>query len=203
MMSETYTSITDALTDLHGKMSKDGHILWPEDFIHAYQFNKTGQELLNKKAATESTKHMLWNDAYMQVNMMNTFDALFWIKSFEHLGAVFGVPISWMAALQLVASASTPTSGKWGLKPLPTFIDEEGYCNESLWAAHLDGVEAGRITNDVFPFARNPNAESFTDDALAKATEKAESMDMSVDDYLAELSDDSLDMMNPTRGDDE
>ena len=202
-MNETYTSITDALTDLHGKMSKMGHILWPNNFSEAYQFNKTGEELLNKKTATESTKHMLWNDAYLQVNMMNTFDALFWIKSFDYLADKFSVPISWMAALRLVASASTPTSGKWGLKPLPSFVDEEGYCNESLWAAHLDGVEAGRITNDMFPFARNPNAVSFTDGALSAATEKAESMDMSVDDYLAEIGDDSLDMMNPIRGDDE
>ena len=92
---------------------------------------------------------------------------------------------------------------KWGLKPLPDFINSEGYCYDSLWASHLDGVKHGLITNDEFPFQRDPESVAISEAALALATTHASNMDMSVDDFLAQVSDDSLDMTLPTRGDDE
>ena len=39
--------------------------------------------------------------------------------------------------------------------------------------------------------------------ALGEATKKAESLDMDVDDFLASIDDDTMDMTLPTRGDDE
>ena len=57
--------------------------------------------------------------------MIDTFDALFWIKSFEHLADKFSVPMSWVAALRLYAHADAiwVTSGE--SNPLPSFVDEE------------------------------------------------------------------------------
>jgi len=196
-----YESITDALTAFHNELSKV-NLEWPTAFSTAYRFNREAQELLTKKANTDAPSHGLWNDAYMHVNMIDTFDALFWIKSFEYIAEKFSVPMSWLAAMRLFAHPDM-MGDKWGVKVLPTFVDKEGYCNESLWAAHLDGVKAGLITIEDFPFLRRPEAVEFSEIALAEATKKAKSLDMDVDDFLATISDDTLDMTLPARGDDE
>jgi len=198
---DKHESITDALTAFHKDMSKV-NLNWPTAFSTAYRFNRSAQELLTKKANTDAPSHGLWNDAFMQVNMIDTFDALFWIKSFEYIADRFDVPMSWLAAMRLFAHPDA-MGDKWGVKDLPAFVDEEGYCNESLWAAHLDGVKAGLISNEDFPFMRRPEAVEFSEMALETATKKAKEMDMDVGDFLATIGDESLDMTLPTRGDDE
>lgn len=197
----SYAFVTDGLVDLHSKLSK-ATLVWPADFSTAYSFNREAQELLSRRAMTDTPTHGLWSDAYMQVSMIDTFDALFWIKSFEYIADKFSVPMSWVAALRLYAHADA-MGDKWGVKPLPSFIDEDGYCHESVWAAHLDGLSAGLVTTEDFPFMRDPKAIEFSEEALKSAMKKAESMDMDVNDFLASIDDDTYDMVLPTRGDDE
>lgn len=198
----SYAFVTDGLVDLHSKMSK-ATLDWPADFSTAYSFNSEAKGLLSRRAMADTPSHTLWSDAYMKTSIVDTFDALFWIKSFEYIADKFSVPMSWVAALRLYAHADATLGDKWGVKPLPSFVDEEGYCHESLWAAHLDGLSAGLVTTEEFPFVRDPKAIEFSEEALKNATKQAESMDMDVDDYLASIDDETLDMMLPTRGDDE
>ena len=198
----SYSYITDGLTDLHSKLSK-ATLDWPADFSTAYSFNSEARELLSRRAKVDTPVHALWSDAYMKTSIVDTFDALFWIKSFEYIADKFSVPMSWVAALRLYAHADATLGDKWGVKALPSFVDEEGYCHESVWAAHLDGVKAGLITIEDFLLVRDPKAVEFSEEALKNATKQAESMDMDVDDFLASIDDDTLDMMLPTRGDDE
>jgi len=196
-----HNTVTESLTALHEAMMNET-LEWPKMFSDSYRFNRSAQELLTKRANTDAPKHGLWNEAYMHVSMIDSFDALFWIMSFEYLANKFSVPMSWVAALRLYAHPDA-MGDKWGVKALPSFVDDEGYCQESLWAAHLDGVKAGLITIEDFPFMRRPEAVEFSDLALDMATQKAESLDMDVDDFLASIDDDTLDMTLPTRGDDE
>ena len=198
----SFTFVTDGLVDLHSKMSK-ATLGWPADYSCAYAFNREAQVLLSRRAMADTPTHALWSDAYMQTSIVDTFDALFWIKSFEYLGDKFGVPMSWVAALRLYAHADATLGDKWGVKPLPSFVDEEGYCHESIWAAHIDGLKAGLVTTEDFPFVRDPKAVEFSEEALKNATEQAENMDMDVDDFLANIDDETLDMTLPIRGDDE
>ena len=102
--------------------------------------------------------------------MNSTFSALFWIMSFEHLAQLHNVPMSWIAALRFTVQSSYVTEEKWGLKPLPTFINKDGHCYDSLWASHLDGVEQGLIINEEFPHMRDPEEVAISDAALAKET---------------------------------
>ena len=196
-----YNTVTESLTALHEAMMSET-LEWPKMFSDSQGFNRSAQELLTKRANSDAPKHGLWNEAYMHVSMIDSFDALFWIMSFEYLANKFSVPMSWVAALRLYAHPDA-MGDKWGVKALPSFVDEDGYCQESLWAAHLDGVKAGLITIEDFPFMRRPEAVEFSDLALDMATQKAESLDMDVDDFLASIDDDTLDMTLPTRGDDE
>ena len=196
-----HMSVMDGLQDLHERMSADV-LQWPEAFSTAYAFNKEASTLLTKKANADAPVHSLWNDAYMSVSMMDNFTALFWMKTFHHLGDVYDVPMSWVAALKMFAHPDA-IGDKWGLKPIPSFIDSEGYCYESLWAAHTDGLTVGLIEIEDFVYERKPEAVAFSKMALEAATHHAELQDMEVEDFLDSIMDDTLDMTLPIRGDDE
>lgn len=204
-MNHAFQSVVDALTELHELMTNDvvSWQTWTDEFTTAYQFNKGAAGLLEERMTADSPYHSLWMDGYTAVHGSSSFDAGFWIMSFKHLAKIFDVPMSWMAALRFTAIAD-PTSGyRWGLKGLPSFVDEEGYCNESLWASHRDGVAAGLIENTEFPFLRKPDAVAISDMAMKTATEAAKSLDLSLSQYLEHLTDTSMDMTLPARGDDE
>ncbi len=200
-----YQSVVEGLTELHRSMTNDvgSWQEWTEEFTTAYQFNKGAVGLLEQKMTADSPYHALWMDGYTAVHGNPSFDAGFWIMSFKHLAGIFGVPISWMAALRFTAVADPASGYRWGLKELPSFVDDDGYCNESLWASHRDGVEAGLIENNDFPFLRKPDAVELSDMAMKSATMAAESLDLSLSQYLEHLMDTTLDMTLPTRGDDE
>jgi len=200
-----YASVVDGLTKLHEVMTNDvgSWQTWADEFTIAYQFNKGAAGLLEEKMTTDSPYHSLWMDGYTAVHGNSSFDAGFWIMSFKHLASIFDVPISWMAALRFTAFADPASGYRWGLKELPSFVDEDGYCNESLWASHRDGVAAGLIENTDFPFQRKPDAVALSEMAMNTATEVAESLDLSLSQYLEHLTDTSMDMTLPTRGDDE
>ncbi len=200
-----YQSVVEGLTELHRSMTNDvgSWQEWTEEFTTAYQFNKGAVGLLEQKMTADSPYHALWMDGYTAVHGNPSFDAGFWIMSFKHLAGIFGVPISWMAALRFTAVADPASGYRWGLKELPSFVDDDGYCNESLWASHRDGVEAGLIENNDFPFLRKPDAVELSDMAMKSATMAAESLDLSLSQYLEHLTDTTLDMTLPTRGDDE
>ena len=196
-----HISVMEELQDLHKRMSADV-LQWPKAFSIAYHFNKDATDLLGKSANANAPQHSLWNVAYMSVKLMDNFGALFWIKTFEHLASIYDVPMSWVAALRLYAHPDA-IGDKWGVKKLPSFIDADGYCEESLWAAHLDGLKMGLIEIEDFVYERSPEAIQFSKMALEAATDFATSQDMEVGDFLATFTDDSLDMTQPTRGDDE
>ena len=200
-----YQSVVEGLTELHRSMTNDvgSWQEWTEEFTTAYQFNKGALGLLEQQMTAHSPYLALWMDGYRAVHANPSFDAGFWIMSFKHLAGIFGVPISWMAALRFTAVADPASGYRWGLKELPSFVDDDGYCNESLWASHRDGVEAGLIENNDFPFLRKPDAVELSDMAMKSATMAAESLDLSLSQYLEHLTDTTLDMTLPTRGDDE
>jgi len=200
-----HPSVVDGLTELHRLMTNNvgSWQTWTDEFTTAYQFNKGAAGLLVQKMTADSPYHSLWIDGYTAVHGNSSFDAGFWIMSFKHLAEIFDVPMSWMAALRFTAVADPASGYRWGLKELPSFVDEEGYCNESLWASHRDGVAAGLIEDNEFPFLRQPDAVVISDMAMKTATEAAKSLDLSLSQYLEHLTDTSMDMTLPTRGDDE
>lgn len=205
MSNPPFESVLHALSTVRRKMMKDKGAwqAWPDKFMTAYDFNKDARDLLEHKMQQDAPYHTLWTDGYTAVHGNSSFDAGFWIMTFKHLGQQFEVPTSWMAALRFVAVADPASGYRWGLKALPSFVDEEGYCNESLWAAHLDGVKAGLITNKEFPFQRRPESEEMSTMAMEAATIAAQSLDLSLSQYLEHLTDTSMDMTLPTQGDDE
>jgi len=205
MSNFPFESVVDGLTELHEVMMNDASAwqAWTDKFITAYDFNKDARDLIEHKMQQDAPYHTLWTDGYTTVHGNSSFDAGFWIMTFKHLAGLHDVPTSWMAALRFVAVADPASGYRWGLKALPSFVDEEGYCNESLWAAHLDGVKAGLITNKEFPFQRRPESEEMSTMAMEAATIAAQSLDLSLSQYLEHLTDTSMDMTLPTRGDDE
>ena len=200
-----HPSVVDGLTELHRLMTNNvgSWQTWTDEFTTAYQFNKGAAGLLEERMTADSPYHSLWMDGYTAVHGNSSFDAGFWIMSFKHLAEIFDVPMSWMAALRFTAVADPASGYRWGLKELPSFVDEEGYCNESLWASHRDGVAAGLIEDNEFPFLRQPDAVVISDMAMKTATEAAKSLDLSLSQYLEHLTDTSMDMTLPTRGADE
>ena len=164
-----YNTVVEGLTALHARMSADDKWqAWPKEFSTAYQFHSQATILLSTKAKTDATKHALWHNAHATTSGSFTFDALFWIMSFEHLARLQNVPMSWVAALRFTVQTSSTHDNKWGLRPLPTFINNDGHCYDSLWASHLDGVEQGLIFNEEFPYMRDPEEVAISDAALAK-----------------------------------
>jgi len=167
-----FESVIQGLTELHLRMSQEPTWqTWPEEFCVFYRFQLEAQVLLDNKFRLDSSKHSLWNDAYTNVGMYRSFEALFWIKSFEHIARLQNVPMSWIAAIKLTAPPTTGHEGQWELLPLSSFIDPDGYCYESVWASHLDGVKQGLITNTEFPFQRDPSQVAITDAKLARDLE--------------------------------
>ena len=165
-----FKTVTEGLAELHARMNADKTWQsWPEDFSTSYRFHIQAQMLLRNKANADATKHALWHDAHKTSAASSTFHALFWIKSFEHLAQVFDVPMSWLAVMRLTAHPNIVTGNKWRLKELTNVITSEGYCYDSLWASHLDGVEQGLIDNEEFPFQRTPDSVAISDAALAKS----------------------------------
>ena len=166
-----YNTVVEGLTELHARMSADDTWqAWPKEFSTAYRFQAKATVLLSNKAMANATKHALWHKANVETSGNSTFSALFWIMSFEHLARLHNVPMSWIAALRFTAQASYAVGEKWGLKPLPTFINKDGHCYDSLWASHLDGVEQGLIINEEFPYMRDPEEVAISEAALAKET---------------------------------
>ena len=166
-----YNTVIEGLTELHVRLSADDTWqAWPKEFSTAYRFQAEATVLLSNKARADATKHALWHKAQVETYMDSTFSALFWIMSFEHLARLHNVPMSWIAALRFTVQPSYATGEKWGLKPLPTFINKDGHCFDSLWASHLDGVEQGLIINKEFPYMRDPEEVAISDAALAKET---------------------------------
>ena len=200
-----HPSVVDGLTELHRLLTNNVGLwqTWTDEFITAYQFHEGAAGLLEDKMTADAPYHSLWMDGYTAVHGSSSFDAGFWIMSFKHLAGLFEVPMSWMAALRFTAVADPASGYRWGLKELPSFVDEDGYCNESLWASHRDGVAAGLIENTDFPFQRKPEAVALSDMAMKSATEAAKSLDLSLSQYLEHLTDTSMDMTLPTRGADE
>lgn len=205
MSGHPFESVVDGLTELHEVMMNDTSAWqeWTDEFTTAYDFNKNAHDLIEHKMQQDAPYHTLWTDGYTTVHGNPSFDAGFWIMTFKHLAGLHDVPTSWMAALRFVAVADPASGYRWGLKALPSFVDEEGYCNESLWAAHLDGIKAGLITNKEFPFQRRPDNEAMSTMAMEAATIAAKSVDLSLSQYLEHLTDTSMDMTLPIRGDDE
>ena len=164
-----YNTVIEGLTELHARMSADDTWqAWPKEFSTAYRFQAKAAMLLSSKARANASKHALWHKAHEDTSMNLTFSALFWIMSFEHLARLHNVPMSWIAALRFTTQPSYVMGEKWGLKPLPAFINKDGHCYDSLWASHLDGVEQGLIINEEFPHKRDPEEVAISDAALAK-----------------------------------
>ena len=164
-----YNTVIEGLTELHARMSADDTWqAWPKEFSTAYRFQAEATVLLSNKARADATKHALWHKAHEETSLDSTFSALFWIMSFEHLARLHDVPMSWIAALRFKVQPSYVTEEKWALKPLPTFINKDGHCYDSLWASHLDGVEQGLIINEEFPYMRDPEEVAISDAVLAK-----------------------------------
>ena len=164
-----FNTVVEGLTELHGRLSADDiWQAWPKKFSTAYRFQAEATVLLSNKARADATKHALWHKAHEETSLDSTFSALFWIMSFEHLARLHDVPMSWIAALRFTAQPSYALGDKWGLKPLPPFINKDGHCYDSLWASHLDGVEQGLIINEEFPYMRDPEEVAISDAVLAK-----------------------------------
>jgi len=158
---EAYDSVVDGLRMLHKHLTLNKRD-WQEmdaAFVTAYEFNLLAAQILDWKMQVDSPHHSLWTFGYNAVVPNDSFSAAFWIMTFNHLANQFDVPMSWMAALRFTENNTPDSPRRWDLKECPSFVDQDGFCNESLYAAHLDGIRTGLIRNEEFQFERRPEAE--------------------------------------------
>ena len=163
VIAEEDNNIVLAINQLHNRIGEDD-LQFPASIRKLFGlelsdpvFDKASV-LLAENYTQSIGKHSLWNKAYEVNTVERNFTALFWFISYQYFSEKYEVPLSWVAALRM---SSDPTTMKWELLDLQKFDDPIG-CNESIWAAHLDGVEEGRFISTSFPLIRKiDNVEKF------------------------------------------
>ena len=166
VIAEQDNNIVLAIKQLHNRIGKDD-LQFPDSIRKLFGlelsdpvFDKASV-LLAENYTQSIGKHSLWNKAYEVNTVERNFTALFWFISYQYFSEKYQVPLSWVAALRM---SSDPTTMKWELLDLQKFDDPIG-CNESIWAAHLDGVEEGRFISTSFPLIRKiDNVEKFIEE---------------------------------------
>lgn len=163
VIAEEDNNIVLAINQLHNRIGEDD-LQFPASIRKLFGlelsdpvFDKASV-LLAENYTQGIGKHSLWNKAYEVNTVERNFTALFWFISYQYFSEKYEVPLSWVAALRM---SFDPTTMKWELLDLQKFDDPIG-CNESIWAAHLDGVEEGRFISTSFPLIRKiDNVEKF------------------------------------------
>ena len=166
VIAEEDNNIVLAINQLHNRIGEDD-LQFPDSIRKLFGlelsdpvFDKASV-LLAENYTQSIGKHSLWNKAYELNIVERNFTALFWFISYQYFSEKYQVPLSWVAALRM---SSDPTTMKWELLDLQKFDDPIG-CNESIWAAHLDGVEEGRFISTSFPLIRKiDNVEKFIEE---------------------------------------
>ena len=166
VIAEEDNNIVLAINQLHNRIGEDD-LQFPDSIRKLFGlelsdpvFDKASV-LLAENYTQSIGKHSLWNNAYELNIVERNFTALFWFISYQYFSEKYQVPLSWVAALRM---SSDPTTMKWELLDLQKFDDPIG-CNESIWAAHLDGVEEGRFISTSFPLIRKiDNVEKFIEE---------------------------------------
>ena len=149
------TEIVEKITTLHEQIKRsdlrlpeDIRVLFASDLNH-HRFDRA-IDLLNQQYEASQGVHQLWDFGHEACRLNRNFHALFWMLTFEHFANKFGVPLSWIAALRFGVDSEKRF---WVLKEMQDCDGPDG-CNESVWAAHLDGVESGLIENPIFGLTR-------------------------------------------------
>ena len=149
------TEIVEKITTLNEQIERSD-LSWPEGIrvlftsdLNHHRFDRA-MDLLNQQYEASQGVHQLWDLGHEACELNRDFQALFWMLTFEHFANKFGVPLSWIAALRFGIDAEKRS---WVLKEMQDFDGPKG-CNESIWAAHLDGVEMGLIENPIFGLTR-------------------------------------------------
>ncbi|MFQ3317037.1 MAG: protein-tyrosine phosphatase [Candidatus Poseidoniaceae archaeon] len=150
-----WDTIEHAMWHLHQRVAQDEIALPAHVYKNLVELPLMGkvteqaERLLASKYWQSLGDHMLWAEAYLANKRMLNIESLVWILIFQHLAHVYEVPMSWIATLRL----SRDEYGSWMVGNMQNFYEVDG-CNDSVWAAHLDGVRAGIIPPDSFPFKR-------------------------------------------------
>lgn len=149
------TEIVEKITKLHEQIKRsdlrlpeDIRVLFTSDLNH-HRFDRA-IDLLNQQYEASQGVHQLWDLGYEACRLNRDFSALFWMLTFEHFANKLGVPLSWIAALRFGVDLERRS---WVLKKMQN-SNGPGGCNESIWAAHVDGVESGLIDNPAFGLTR-------------------------------------------------
>ena len=166
VIAEEDNNIVLAIKQLHNRIGEDD-LQFPDSIRKLFGlelsdpvFDKASA-LLSENYTQGIGKHSLWNKAYELNTVERNLTALFWFISYQYFSEKYQVPLSWVAALRI---SSDPTTMKWELLDLQKFDDPIG-CNESIWAAHLDGVEEGKFISTSFPLIRKiDNVEKFIEE---------------------------------------
>lgn len=156
---------------------------------------KLGESLFSLAKQT-GHKHAGWIDL-AGGSYGDIYDNLFWYDTFVTLSERFDVPMSWVACIDIYPVVGS-LGGQWTVlhesegkvpKMFKNFniFDKEGNCREMIYAAHLDGVERGLISNVHFPFDRPDVVKEWTNEANNHLETMAEVLDKSVEEVLDSL----------------
>ena len=151
---EKITTLNEQIKRSDLSLPEDIRVLFTSDLNH-HRFDRA-MDLLNQQYEASQGVHQLWDLGHEACELNRDFQALFWMLTFEHFANKFDVPLSWIAALRFGIDAEKRS---WVLNKMQDYDSPNG-CNESIWAAHLDGVEMGLIDNPRFSLTRAVNMET-------------------------------------------
>ena len=153
--------IIEKITKLHEQISQSDLRL-PDEITDLFTLDLSHHrfdhavELLNEQFEASQGVHQLWNMGHELCRFNRHFQSLFWMLTFEHFANTFNVPLSWIASLRFAIDAEKRS---WILNKMQDYDSPNG-CNESIWAAHLDGVEMRLIENPTFSLIRAVDMET-------------------------------------------
>ena len=130
---------------------------------HNYMIKRSEMyEFLKGQSQTTQHIHSAWLPYMQEIIETRIIDAFFWGLVFKRLSEEHNVPPSWFAALRMKPVLDY-TGSYLVVSKTVNPLDDKGFAFEVFYAAHLDGVESGMITDDTFLFQRQEEATMASD----------------------------------------
>ena len=203
-MKAHYNSVIEGIKELAITMKNNPDMMKMSSELHKGMISKIKRsERLFSQAKQTGHLHTAW--IHMAgVSHRDFYDSLFWYGTYETLAQRFDVPMSWIACTSIRPMMSSD-SGRWRCetdKEIEIF-DDEGNCVEMIYAAHLDGVAMGLISNEHFPFDRPEVIKNWTSEANNHLNTIAKVLDITVDEILEGFKkSDEFELFTPYEDDD-
>ena len=138
-----YQNLEEGLTDLMNRMKEDNPT-WPEELTVMYFSRVTALENLMFMCKDNQLNHNAWANFLQHLNAEpREFGIAEWMMTYQHISSLFNVPMSWVNALSLRV-VTDPMKLGWTVSDL-CLVDDEGYLQESSYAAWVDGISEGLL----------------------------------------------------------